>query len=130
MAIRRPLVLVAEESTSGRWALIHALQAEGFRLYATSTWLETVGWLERTPFDAAVISSSIERDQLPAVLAYLQRHAPAVRVMLLADSDELHSTRQCCGADAIVLDKRQDPAHIVEAIAALVAAPVSWQLRA
>ena len=121
MGIRKPLVLVAEESKPGRWALVHVMQAQGFEVYAASTWIETMGWLERAPFDVTVVSSSLERDRLTDVLASLRRRHPAIGLILLADQDDVRSVRQICGADAIVIAKHLDPERVVEAIRALVA---------
>ena len=119
MSNSRPLALVAEDTELGRWALAHALQANGYEIYMSAGWVETDGWLDRAEFDVAVVSVSCDRDNVARIVEHLRREHPRTGLVLLALQDDVGTIRRTCGPGPVVLPKPLDVAQVVLAVRSL-----------
>jgi DNA-binding NtrC family response regulator len=113
------LALVADDTELGRWALAHALQANGFDVYTAATWVEAAGWLARADVSVALLSAWLEPEHAPNMAAYLRTRHPSTRVIFLATEDEVRWVRGWCGDRAEVFAKPLDVERVVAAAAAM-----------
>jgi len=105
MADRHPVALILEDTDLGRWALTHALQAEGFEVVGVSTWAEASACLTRVECALALIAVSSIVDDVADVVASIRRDHPATHVMLLVQDEGLRELRSRCGPGTDILPK-------------------------
>ena len=110
---RRPLALVAENTELGRWAIAHALQAAGFEIYFSATWVESSGWLDRAQFDLAVMALSAQRDDVAFIAGHLRDEHAGTRLIALVPQDDVGEIRRACGPEAVVLAKPLNVEQVV-----------------
>jgi DNA-binding NtrC family response regulator len=111
----RLLALVSDDTELGRWALTHALEAEGFEVHTAPTWGEASATLARADFGLALLAVSAERQDAAEIADYLRRHHPNTHLILLADQDDVGALRRACGPETAILAKPLDLERIVRA---------------
>ena len=114
MPTTRPLALVAEDTELGRWAIAHALQADGFDTCVFDGWAESAGWLGRRKFDVVVVALSVDRDDVGNIAEHMRSHHRGTRLIVLAPQDEMGEVRSACGPGPVVLPKPLDVERIVQ----------------
>lgn len=108
MADRQSSALVLEETELGRWALTHALEAEGLEVRAVSTWAEASAWLRRARFSLVLAAVSSAPGSAADLAAEIRRDQPNAHVVLLTDQDSIDELRQACGPGPEILSKPFD----------------------
>ena len=108
MTDRQPLALVLEDTELGRWALTHALEAEGFEVRAVSTWAEASAWLGRAQFSLVLLAVSSAPGTVADIAAEIYRDHPNARLILLVDQDSIDEVRLACGPEPEILAKPFD----------------------
>jgi len=108
MAEKQSLALVLEDTELGRWALTHALEAEGFEVRAVETWTEAAAWLLRARFSLAFVAVSSAPENIADRAAEIRRDHPNTRLVLLADQDSIDELRLACGPGPEILAKPFD----------------------
>lgn len=108
MEKRRNLALVSEDTELGRWALTHALEAEGYEVQAVATWVEASAWLLRARFSLAVVAVSSSTGNAADIAAYVSQHHSNTHLVLLADQDSIAELRLACGPEPDILAKPLD----------------------
>ena len=109
----RPVALVAEDTELGRWALAHALRAEGYDVCVSAGWTETDGWLDRAAFDVVVMAVSSTRDNVAHIVDHARREHGQAGLILLALQDDAAAVRAASGPEPVVLAKPLDVAAVV-----------------
>ena len=108
MTDRQPLALVLEDTELGRWALTHALEAEGFEARAVSTWAEASASLWRAQFSLVLLAVSSAPGNVADIVAEIHRDQPNARLILLVDQDSIDELRLACGPEPEILTKPFD----------------------
>lgn len=108
MAHTRSLALVLEDTELGRWALTHALQAEGFEVRAVETWAEASTCLRQEKFELALVAASSAPANVGHITGEIRRDHPNTRLVLLADEDSIGDVRLECGSAPEILSKPYD----------------------
>jgi DNA-binding NtrC family response regulator len=119
MSRTRPFALVAEDTELGRWAIAHALQANGYETRVSDGWGETAGWLEREEFDVVVMSLSCDRDDVARITEHVRSRHGGTALILLAPQDDIVAVRSACGPGPVVLVKPLDIGQLVLAVRSL-----------
>ena len=120
MAPGESLALVLEDTELGRWALRRALETQGFRVFAFSTWNEASECLVRTPVSLALVAVSSILENVVGVLGHLGQEHPDTHFILLADQDSLGEIRPICDPAIDILTKPFDLAALGKVAAARV----------
>lgn len=118
MTDRESLALVLEETELGRWALTHALEAEGFEVRAVSTWADASASLLEERYALALMDVSSAPANLGHITGEIRRDHPNTRLVLLADQDSIGEVRSACGPGPDILPKPFD----LEAVARIALA--------
>ena len=108
MAHRQSLALILEDTELGRWALTHALEAEGFEVRAVETWAEASTCLRREKFELALVAASSAPANVGHITGEIRRDHPNTRLILLADEDSIGEVRHECGSEPEILSKPYD----------------------
>jgi two-component system nitrate/nitrite response regulator NarL len=115
---RRPTAVIAEDGDALRVALGEMLEADGYRVLATtSDGLEAIELLKRHRPDVALLDYRLPGADGVAILDALRRDSPDTRAVMLSAHDEtslrLDATR--AGAFAYLI-KGCPPAEILQAL--------------
>lgn len=110
----RPLALVSEDTQLGRWALTHALEAEGFEVQTASTWVEASACLAKAHFRLALVAVSSEQENASDIVDYVRRHRSDTRWILMADRDDVGALRLVRGSEFAILAKPLDLQQLVQ----------------
>ncbi len=108
MAHRPSLALILEDTELGRWALTHALEAEGFEVRAVETWAEASAWLRRARFSLVLAAVSSAPGSAADLAAEIRRDQPNAHTVLLTDQDSIDELRRACGPEPEILAKPFD----------------------
>ena len=108
MADKQSFALVLEDTELGRWALTHALAAEGFEVRAVSTWAEAAAWLRRARYSLVLAAVSSAPGSAADLAAEIRRDQPNAHVLLLTDQDSIDELRLACGPEPEILAKPFD----------------------
>lgn len=108
MAHTRSLALVLEDTELGRWALTHALEAEGFEVRAVETWAEASTCLRQEKFELALVAASSAPANVGHITGEIRRDHPNTRLVLLADEDSIGDVRLECGSEPAILSRPYD----------------------
>lgn len=114
MTSRKPLALVSEDTELGRWALKHALEAQGFDVTTVATWAEASAWLRLDDFSLVLLAVSSAPGNAADIVADVRRHHPRAHLVVLADQDVISELRHACGASLDILKKPLDLAEVAD----------------
>jgi DNA-binding response OmpR family regulator len=114
MTHKPSLALILEGTELGRWALTHALRAEGFEVTAVETWGEASVWLRTTRFSLVLAAVALAPGSAADLAAEIRRDQPQARVVLLTDQDGIDDLRRACGPGPEILAKPFDLAAVAQ----------------
>jgi DNA-binding NtrC family response regulator len=118
----KPQALVVEDTELGRWAVAHALRANGFEVSIATDRADALGRVAGTRFAVMVTTLAADSDDTRELIDRLRESQPDAGLIFLARQEEAARVSAECGPGAVVLEKPLDIDRVVAAACELVAA--------
>lgn len=107
-----PRALIADDSNLTRWAIAHALAADGYQVQSACSCDELLEQLLRRHVAVLVTASRLGDRAIGGLLTRVARAWPDTRIVVLCDSEDREAVRRAC-TQATLVDRPFAVADVV-----------------